>query len=226
MKCALIGDVRASRDQPDQAGLFARIDTILGWVNNRLEPLQPLAITVGDEFQGLFATRGDALLASMLVLVRAVPDIEMRLGLGEGSVEVHGDDPRAAPQSGTAWWHARDAIDQLARMESKRGTPRTIHTWFESDDDAWTGTVNAYLVGRDHLISRFDEMDSSILLGLLDGETQSAIAARLETAQSNVSRRATTGGVYNVLQGAALLLGGQSENSPLKSWSRWIGGSS
>lgn len=205
MKYALIGDVKASRGAKDQAVLFHRLGAILDWVNGCLNPVQPLKSTVGDEFQGLFPTGGSALWGSLLLLVRAIPDVELRIGLGEGTVEIHGDDARSAPQSGTAWWYARDAIDTLVQTEGRSRAPRTLSTWLKSDDGTADARTNAYLMIRDHVLRQFDSTDATILLGLLDGKTQDAIADSLETTQSNVSRRASTRGMYNLLRGAELL---------------------
>lgn len=48
----LIGDVVGSRSAADRHALHARLEEVLADVNARTEPLQPLRLTVGDEFQG------------------------------------------------------------------------------------------------------------------------------------------------------------------------------
>ncbi|MEP7334094.1 MAG: hypothetical protein ABI692_18635, partial [Terracoccus sp.] len=61
---ALIGDLVGSRESPDRQTLHTTLDDVLRAVNHRLEPIVPAIITVGDEFQGVYRSVGDALTAS------------------------------------------------------------------------------------------------------------------------------------------------------------------
>ena len=62
----LIGDVVGSRDVADRVGLHDRLVAAIDAVNEQLAPVVPLRITVGDEYQGGFATVGDALAAALV----------------------------------------------------------------------------------------------------------------------------------------------------------------
>ena len=60
LTATLIGDVVASRRASDRAGLHGRLTELLDSVNATWAPSTPLRITIGDEFQGAFATVGQA----------------------------------------------------------------------------------------------------------------------------------------------------------------------
>ncbi len=56
----LIGDVLSSREAGDRAALHHRLQALLDEVNGAFAPVTPLRFTVGDEYQGAFATVGRA----------------------------------------------------------------------------------------------------------------------------------------------------------------------
>ena len=63
----LIGDVAGSRVHPRRDDLQDRLVRTLNAVNAHLPPVQALQITIGDEFQGVFADIGSALSAALQV---------------------------------------------------------------------------------------------------------------------------------------------------------------
>jgi len=127
-----IGDIVASRQYKDQTALIKAVIDVLAWVNERIEAVQPLQMTVGDEFQGVYAELGSALDAALLTRLRLAGACDLRFGIGWG--EISSFDPERAPmaQSGAAWWSAREAIEQVVAVESKRQWPRTVRTRFDS----------------------------------------------------------------------------------------------
>ena len=87
----LIGDVVGSRLHPDRAALQRRLDDVLAAVGQRISAAQPVEISVGDEFQGVYARAGDALLAALLIRLELLPEIDALLqgqALGRGAVEL------------------------------------------------------------------------------------------------------------------------------------------
>ena len=63
----VIGDLVGSRTSADRVDLHERLRTALEEVNATLDPVRPLWVTAGDEYQGTFATVGRAVQASLLV---------------------------------------------------------------------------------------------------------------------------------------------------------------
>jgi SatD family (SatD) len=227
---ALIGDLVSSRHHPDRADLQHRLVAALAGVEQLVPSVQPLDVTIGDEFQGAYATLADAATAALLVRLRLLPDVDTRYGLGRGTVTVFdaGRDP--VSQDGPAWWAAREAIGQVERTAaSPRG--RTGRNWFaeatsEADPDptpgatpgtaagagtgVGTGTgvvaaVNAFLSCRDDIIGRMSPRAQRLLHGLLLGEQQTAMAQAEGISQSAVSQSLSSSGAYAVLRSAELL---------------------
>ncbi|MFT4083388.1 MAG: SatD family protein, partial [Nocardioides sp.] len=120
MVATLIGDVVGSRRAADRDLVHAALTARLEAVNTELAPLAPLRITVGDEFQGAFATLGDALATTLRLRLALAPEIEVRFGVGWGDVRVLQDEPRV--EDGAGWWAARAAIEAVETAQARAGS--------------------------------------------------------------------------------------------------------
>lgn len=181
----LIGDLVGSRRLPDRAATQLHVDAVLRDLSARLRPEQPFEPTVGDEFQGGFADVPAALLASLLVRLRLLPEVDARCGLGWGQVTMHDSDRRPLLQDGPGWWAARDALDALERPRSAGR-----HTWYVGPDAAAT---NALLVTRDALVDRIGPRGRRMLLAALEGRSQAEIAELENVSRSAVSQQFARG---------------------------------
>lgn len=205
----VIGDIVSSRTFEDQAVLLDLVSHNLEWVNERTSPVQPLDLTVGDEFQGVYADLGQALDAALFVQLRLLGKVELRIGCGWG--EISRFDPESAPmaQSGSAWWVAREALEEVIDLSSKKLWPRTLRTRFRRDSEegetnATEQLVNSFLLCRDDLLASLDEKDGRIALGLFFDERQEELAKELEISQPAVAKRLTEKGLstlYRAHQG-------------------------
>lgn len=191
----LIGDLIGSRTSTDRRDLHARLEAAVLAVNERFAPPTPLRIQLGDEYQGVFATLGDALQASLLMRLALLPDHDVRHGIGRGSVEVLGEEPRV--EDGPGWWAARAAIEQVAQAEGRPAmrSLRTAYAVPADEPDAAEPAVNASLVLRDHLVGGLSERSLSVLRGLLAGESQRDLAGVLGISPSAVSQRVRADGL-------------------------------
>lgn len=191
---ALIGDAVSSRAAADRVALHAALEAALAEANERLSPATPLRLTVGDEYQGCFATRGAALQATLLLRLRLSPVVGVRHGVGWGEVTVLAEEPRV--EDGPAWWAAREAIESVKLAEG-RAASRLLRTAFRGPD---AELVNAALVGRDELLGHLDERSMSVLSGMLEAMSQQDIADRLEVSPSAVSQRVRRDGLAAILR--------------------------
>lgn len=207
---ALVGDVVHSRRSADRRGLHLALSAAMEAVNTRLEPVTPLRITMGDDYQGAFATVGDAITATMLMRLALAPVHEVRHGIGWGALSVLAESPRV--EDGPAWWAARAAIEQVEAGERRSG--RSVRTAY-AVAEAMTGAqvarapdpaaVNAALTLRDVLVDGLSERSVSVLRGLIDGRTQRELAEELGITSSAVSQRVRGDGLAAVVTAHRML---------------------
>jgi hypothetical protein len=191
-RATLIGDVVGSRRVADRAAAHRAINKALGDVADGA--IDAPAFTVGDEFQGSYPTVGAAIEAALSVRLAVAPEIDVRFGIGWGSVSVL--DAQAGIQDGPGWWSAREAIEWTAAAQRQPGLA-LVRTSFRVGGEvrADADAVNAALLCRDHLLGSLDERSIRIVKGLLTDQTKKDIAAAEGISASAVSQRAGRDGL-------------------------------
>lgn len=111
----LTGDLVASRLSEDREALQRRLEAALAEANARFgaDLAVPLAVTLGDEWQGLFLSPGAALEADLLVRARVHP-VEVRAGVGAGGLATPLRETTAR-MDGECFHRSRQAIDAARR---------------------------------------------------------------------------------------------------------------
>ena len=192
-RVALIGDIVESRRTSDRQALHDRVSAVLARVNAAHPVVDPAVITLGDEFQGVYATLGEALTAAFHIRAGLRPH-DVRFGLGRGDIQAL--DSERGIHDGPAYWAARDAIVEAERLAGKaalRGT-RTAYRSPEGEP-ALVTAVNAALTALDHILGSLSPVSWRILGGRLEGLTQQNIAAREGITPSAVSQRVRSDGI-------------------------------
>jgi SatD family protein len=191
-RATLIGDVVGSRRAADRSELHLVIASNLRRV--AAGAIDPPAFTVGDEFQGSYPTAGAAIDAGLSLRLAVAPDIDIRFGIGWGTVTVL--DADTGIQDGPGWWTARDAIRQTAAAQRQPGLA-LVRTTFRADDGTRTdvAAINAALICRDHLLGSLGERSLRIVRGLMTGRTKKELAADEGISPSAVSQRAGRDGL-------------------------------
>ncbi len=195
----VIADVVGSRLAPDRQGLHDRVVAVLDWANDVTQPQARWRITLGDEFQAMYADIGAALAATLMLQTKfagslnigghTIEPIDVRFGIGWGPVSTLISEPRV--EDGPGWWAARSAIDDVKRAARRAGlrhcrTCFSIATGVNGPDP---GVINSALVCRDQIIGSASVRSRRILCELLIGTAQSQIAINEGISASAVSQR-------------------------------------
>lgn len=201
-RATLIGDVVGSRRIADRSAQHRALNQALRDV--RAGAIDPPAFTVGDEFQGSYPTVGSAIDAALSVRLAVAPAIDVRFGIGWGTVTML--DAAAGIQDGPGWWAVREAIEWTASAQRQPGLA-LVRTSFrahgESRDDV--DAINAALLCRDHLLGSLDDRSMRILKGLLSNHTKKDIAAEEGISASAISQRAGRDGLDLIVQASQYL---------------------
>jgi hypothetical protein len=219
---SVIGDVVASKLHADRQGSRLLLNEALARANSSIRGIQPLEITIGDEFQGLFGRTDEALTAALLVRMHLLERVDVRFGIGWGPLDAFDEAEAPFRQDGPAWWAAREAIEGVARMAKQNERPRGARTSFRGsygDNDRTPGTeqrslpglpmpknlfahpdglIDAYLLCQDEIVAGMSRRDADIFLGLLDNKPLGEIAESLGVVKSAVSQRAHRSGAYTL----------------------------
>ncbi|MET1133669.1 MAG: SatD family protein [Aeromicrobium sp.] len=194
---ALIGDLVASRQATSRAEAQERLIAALTTAAELVPSDQRPAPTIGDEFQSAHATLRDALLTALIVRLALPEGMDARVGVGVGAYEVVGRSEYGLTQDGPAWWNARDAIGEVEQRVARQSG---LRTWVHEG-----GTVNAYLMARDQVVSGFDGRQRRLALGLLQGRTQRELAEAEGISASAVSQSLRRSGALAVVDGVELV---------------------
>lgn len=204
----VLGDVVGSRGAADRSALHGGLTRLLDAVNAEVAPLQPLRITVGDEYQGSFATVGQALAVTLRIRLAMLPDIDIRHGVGWGPVAVLAEEPRV--EDGPGWWAAREAIE-AAKADAARSALRGVRTCYRRAEGASGDAgvdpdpVNAALICRDQMVGSLSARSVSLLRGLLAGRSQQELAQEEQISASAASQRVRNDGLGVIVAADELL---------------------
>jgi hypothetical protein len=206
---AVIADIVGSRRAEDRSAAQLRVEETLEAVASTVPALRDLRPTVGDEFQGVYASLEGALRAVLVVRLFLPDGLDCRFGLGSGRAQSVSSTTRDDLQDGSAWWAARRAVDVAHGLQAGRGP--TARSWFSAGEDAEDhvlhseGLVNAFLLSRDEILTGMTERNRIIARRLFQGARQTDIAAELGISQSAVSKVIRHKGVGSLIHGARLL---------------------
>jgi hypothetical protein len=184
---AVIVDIVGSRRLDDRGSAQRAIRSAFDDADTPFPSEKAIWATAGDEFQVRYARLADALGAVALVQLTLPDGLDCRYGIGRGDSRVVEDRDDGQPiQDGSAWYHARDAIDEAHRL-ADHGHP-FARTWFSCDDTLLTAAVDAWLLQRDQVVHRMKARERRLAAGLLQGRTQAELASQEGISQSAVSQ--------------------------------------
>jgi hypothetical protein len=218
-RCVVIGDLVGSRGAPNRRALHRAVETALVSVNTAVPAVTELRITVGDEFQGTYATLGAAIEAALRVRLELLPAADVRVGIGRGPVQLL--DAQRGIEDGPGWWAARAAIEEVEQAAGRAATRHLRTAYQPAPSSAAAGgspgpdapggdaaAVNAALLCRDHLVGSLSQRSVRLLRGLMDPHTTQSELATLEgISASAVSQRVRSDGIGAVLAAEDLLRG-------------------
>jgi len=210
----LIGDLVSSRQVKDRILLQGQLDEVLQELNDVLLPRVSLEPTIGDEFQACFDSVAAAVRATLMIRLGLLrrSGVDSRYGLGAGEVEVFSK-TNPISQDGPGWWAARDAIEVSSRLAEAPQTSfaRTHFVGSHSNGRISGGeeaSLNAFLICRDQMVDRMKQPTRNRLYGLMQGWSQSQIAAEEKTTQGAISQSLARGGAFAIMAAQQQLEGG------------------
>lgn len=184
---ALIVDIVGSRDLADRSRAQRDVLDAFSRAAERVPLAEPLRGTVGDEFQAVADGLLELVWTTGVVRLLLPEGLDVRCGIGRGEIlPVTTSDAGVPIQDGSAWWAARDAIDEAHRLADSHAP--WARTWFLGADDADVALLGAQLLVRDRMIDSMTTTQRSYAGDIALGATQAETATRHEVSQPAVSQ--------------------------------------
>ncbi|MFD1713772.1 SatD family protein [Amnibacterium flavum] len=202
----MIVDIVGSRNAPDRVGAQRAVREAFDRADAARPVLAPLWSTAGDEFQAVYGSLADALRSTLIARLVMPDGLDFRVGLGSGEVrEIERTSAGHPIQDGSAWWAARDAIEEAHRRENS-GSP-FVRSWYAAADESadFVATVDSYLLLRDHLVSAMTGRARRLAAGALEGRAQLDLAESEDITQSAVSQSLQRSGAAALLAAQQLM---------------------
>jgi Mor family transcriptional regulator len=112
-KIVLIGDIVASRKIKDRASIQKQLTAAIRQLNRtNSNLLSPYTITLGDEFQAVYA-KADHLFSDLVSILLALYPEQVRFSIGIGTIDTPINKQQAIGMDGPAFYLARKGIEQL-----------------------------------------------------------------------------------------------------------------
>ena len=193
MVVAVIADIVASRAVKDRDAVQREIEAAA----REVERVRPRAEqewwpTFSDEFQAVYRTVEDALVATLHLQLALPEGVGCRFGIGVGDIVPVESQMADRIQDGPGWWAARAAIDRASELD--KGRLPGVRSWFvvhESEADALRARepiVNAYLLLRDQVVADMNPRARRATYDTWRGLQQKEIAAKEGITQAAVSQ--------------------------------------
>lgn len=186
---AVLGDIVDSR-RSARRGVHNALLTALEQTNHHTRSTQPLHVTVGDELQGIYPSMGAALAATHQLRNRLFGIADLRFGIGGGEVRII--DQERDIQDGSAWWLAREALDETKESSTRPGFT-SLRTGIRDSRPQANPLAEPMARLADSTLARLRDGSRRSLIGLLDGLDNAEVATAEGISASANSQRVNTG---------------------------------
>ena len=188
---ALIGDIKGSKSINQRGKLQKHVTNILKTVNDKFAQsiASKFLITLGDEFQGLLSSAEHLMDIIQFIKTEAQP-IEIRFGIGVGTITTAINPDAAIGTDGPAYYMARECIDNMKMAEGTKGRVcGNVQIRIDSSNHLQELSLNTifnlmYCIEQNWTVKQ----KAIVYYALLHREKQTDIAKQFNVSQSHVQQ--------------------------------------
>ncbi|MFA5612140.1 MAG: SatD family protein [Anaerolineaceae bacterium] len=197
---AIIGDIIKSKSIPNRRKAQEELGEILQTVNQRFEVLfaSKFTITLGDEFQGVLKD-SNGLFRMLDQISFSMLPINLRFGIGVGSLTTEFNPASSIGADGPAYWKAREAIEDVHKNNDYG---RANIQLLAQEPDTTVNLINEILKLTALQVSGWRESQVDVYKVILEEEivdpeeiNHQLIAEKLGILTSSLSRRFESSGI-------------------------------
>lgn len=190
MYTAIVADIKSSRSIRQRYAAQTRLQAVLARVNEDYakQIAANFVITLGDEFQGLLKHAENALRIALQIRAAMSP-IQIRVGIGIGTMQTQIQPEQALGADGPAYHLARRAIEEIRKTEAGKESPKTEILLLSNSKKVSAAPFN-------HILSLLYVLEKSwtprqqklVESMLLEGCSQRELAEQYHVTQSSVNQ--------------------------------------
>ena len=187
---AILGDIIGSKKIKDRKAVQKKLSAVLDDINKGYgeQIASRFMITLGDEFQGLLRA-GTHTMEIAEKIERKMHPIEIRFGIGVGSIATDINPNLPLGADGPAYYNARKMIDEIKAAEKKKMESKLNMKIEIQDYAAISELINTVLSLNTVLKTKWTERQREVIDIYLEcNGTQSDVAQKLGIHQSNVQK--------------------------------------
>ena len=195
---ALIGDIIESRHLANRAQQQEALNQVLDNLNDRYQAdlASRFSLTLGDEFQGLVKV-GAPIFQMIDELRLALPELNLRFGLGLGEILTSINPVLSLGADGPAYWRAREAIQQVHQQHHYE----TVHVYLVTGQEDQDTILNHSLALSEFVRSSWIQSQKETFRTILDLDyyqsrfDQKRVATALGLSSSAFAKRMKSSGI-------------------------------
>ena len=194
---AIIGDIIDSRSIEDRTKVQEKLNRILDNANTEFNNyiVSKWTVTLGDEFQVLIKPNLEMFKMLDYISFKMNP-INIRYGIGLGEIYTAVDYEISIGADGSAYWHARDAIEYIHDNNNYGNSKISFKSNNENDD-----IINSLLEYTDWMKENWTDSQRELLYTLLKNNEydenfqQKKLSRKFKLSESAISRRVKSSGI-------------------------------
>jgi len=199
---AIIGDIINSKKIQDRDLIQQKLTMILNKVNETYvqKISSKFMITLGDEFQGLMSS-GECVVEIIDIIEREMYPIELRFGIGVGSVSTPIDYNLPIGADGPAYYNARKVIEHHKISKTKKMEIRT-NIGVKIDSYSYLSDLINSIFSLNTIVKlRWKQRQREAINAYIScNGNQNSAASLLGVNQSNIQRALKASGYYEYQQ--------------------------
>nr|WP_312576958.1 SatD family protein [Sedimentibacter sp.] len=197
---AIIGDIVNSKKLVDRNATQIKLKSLLKRIDEKYSDdiASDFMITLGDEFQGLLKC-GNNVMNIISEIELEMHPIQMRFGIGLGSIETEINREIPLGADGPAYHNARKMIEELKKLEKRNmANYSNMMIATEGDNSNIDMLLNSILSLCATIQSKWTNRQREIIYSYIEnGKNQYETANKLKIGQPSVNKALTGSGYYS-----------------------------
>jgi hypothetical protein len=191
-RIALIGDIVSSRKIRNRAEVQKKMSALFRELNRKdTTIISPFTITLGDEFQALYAS-ADNLFKDMWIIIASLYPVKVKFSIGIGNLTTKINRLQSIGMDGTSFHNARKGLDELKEK------PFLFNIITDGGDVLKLERQSLFLISQ--ILKKWKQTRLTVFNMLYEGHTTKEISRKLKITDKAVYKNITAGELNTIIK--------------------------